>query len=134
MRPFVTFLARGLLLILCAAITNVIPMGCGPQARAPARPKLVPMDAAWAGGADGGAFFRCVFDFSSGLDACAVYNDYTGTEDVQGLFRIKGRSKAKDARRFAYSGFDGRKIYLKDGSILEPIPGSGTGVDAVPEQ
>jgi len=55
------------------------------------------------------------------MNRCSVYNDYTGRLEAQGLFKISGPSRAEDCSRFAYSAFDGKRIYLKDGSVLTPV-------------
>jgi hypothetical protein len=105
----ITFLIAGLGTMACT--THVSP---------PPRPKGVPADALWAGGADGGSFIRCSYDAGTDLNMCSAYNDRTGRLEIQGQFTITGPTRAKDVWRFEYSGFDGRRIYLTDGSVLAP--------------
>lgn len=93
-------------------------MACTRRAVPPPRPRGVPEAAVWAGGVDGGSFIKCTFEPADSLNKCSVYNDYTGRLEVDGLFRISGPSKADDVGNFTYSAFDGRRIYLKDGSVL----------------
>lgn len=104
-----------LLPILLVAITAT---DCDQRGLPPPRPNGIPSDASWAGGPDGGSFIKCSFDAVSGLNFCAVYNEFTGGLVVEGQFRISGRSRPQDVANFAYSGFDGARIYLLDGSVL----------------
>lgn len=94
-------------------------MACSSHVSPPPRPKGVPADAVWAGGADGGSFIRCSYDAGTSLNVCSAHNDHTGRLEVQGQFTITGPTRAKDVGRFEYSGFDGKRIYLRDGSVLE---------------
>lgn len=64
----------GMLLLL--ALFNAT--SCTEHVSPPPRPKGVPADAVWAGGADGGSFIKCSYDASTGLNFCIVYNDFTG--------------------------------------------------------
>jgi len=41
--------------------------------------------------------------------------------EAEGFFKISGPSRADNVGRFSYSGFDGKKIFLKDGSMLTPL-------------
>ncbi len=104
-------------LLVLASVATVACMG---RVSPPPRPKGVPLDAVWAGGVDGGSFISCSYNAANGLNLCAVYNDYTGQREAQGQFKISGPTRAEDVGRFAYSAFDGKKIYLKDGSVLAP--------------
>jgi hypothetical protein len=104
-----------LLLLSLFAVTS-----CMEHVSPPPRPKGVPADAVWAGGADGGSFIKCSFDPSAGLNFCTVYNDFTGKIEAEGRFAISGPARPEDVTEFSFSGFDGKKIYLKDGSILNP--------------
>jgi hypothetical protein len=110
---------KNLIPIVVAALLVV---GCSRRISSPPRPSGVPADAVWAGGADGGSFIKCAFDSATGLDLCSVFNDYTGETEARGRYRVDGKSRAQDAGQFAYSAFDGKKIYLKDGSVLSPSP------------
>jgi len=96
-------------------------VGCYSHVSPPPRPQGVPTDAVWAGGSDGGSFIRCEFDASSAMDFCSIFNDHTGQLDAQGKYGVSGKSKPQDVARFEYSGFDGHRIYLRDGSVLAPV-------------
>lgn len=95
--------------------------GCTEHFSPPPRPNGVPADAVWSGGADGGSFIKCSYNLAGDLNECSIYNEYTGQVDVEGSYKINGPTLARDVDRFLYSGFDGHKIYLKDGSILVPV-------------
>ena len=110
---------RPLILII---VTALFVVSCSRQPSPPPRPNGVPADALWAGGSDGGSFIKCDFDSATALDVCSVFNDHTGETEARGQYRVDGRSKAQDAARFEYSAFDGKRIYLKDGSVLSPSP------------
>jgi hypothetical protein len=111
--------AVSLLLALCL-------VGCRSHVNPPPRPQGVPADAVWAGGSDGGSFIRCEFDAASAMDFCSVFNDHTGQLDAQGKYGVNGKSKPQDVARFEYSGFDGHRIYLRDGSVLVPVANADT--------
>jgi len=98
----------------------VIVTSCMNHVSPPPRPKGVPADAVWAGGADGGSFIKCYYEPSTRLNFCTVYNDFTGKIEAEGRFTIRGSMRPEDVSQFSFSGFDGKKIYLKDGSILIP--------------
>jgi hypothetical protein len=98
----------------------VVVVGCSTRVNPPPRPKGIPVDAVWAGGTDGGSFIKCAFEAKTALDTCSVFNDRTGELEAQGEYKLTGRSRAQDAVQFKYSGFDGHRIYLMDGSVLVP--------------
>lgn len=104
-------------MFLAAALVST---ACTGPASPPPRPEGIPAAAVWAGGVDGGSFITCSYDATAGLNICAVYNDFTGRLEVEGEFDISGPTRAPDVGQFAYSGSDGKKIYLKDGSVLTP--------------
>ncbi len=93
-------------------------LGCTKHSNEHVRPKGVPTDAVWAGGADGGSYIKCVYNSKDGLLYCTVYNDYTGDVRANGPFKITGPSKPENVSKFKYSGYDGKKIYLLDGSVI----------------
>lgn len=104
--------------LLIAALLFSAVAACSRRAIPPPRPQGVPEAAVWAGGVDGGSFIVCEFDSVFRLNRCSVYNDVTGRLEVEGHFEISGTSKAENVSSFRYSAVDGRRIYLKDGSIL----------------
>jgi len=66
-------------------------------------------------------FIECSYDLESMLNKCTAYNDHTGGIEATGNFKIAGPSRASEADKFSYSGFDGKRIYLMDGSVLTKI-------------
>lgn len=114
-------MSRRALLVLVLLSMAFLWSACRRRAIPPPRPEGVPNTAVWAGGVDGGSFIRCSFESGDSLNRCSVYNDYTGRLEAQGPFKISGPSRAEDFNRFAYSAFDGKRIYLKDGSVLTPV-------------
>lgn len=101
-------------------LTVISVAGCSSKVSAPARPNGVPANAIWVGGADGGSFITCSYDPRSAVNLCTVYNDHTGQIEAEGPFKITGPTGPADVDGFQYSAFDGREIYLSDGSVLSP--------------
>lgn len=97
----------------------------GDERRTPQRPTGVPPDAVWAGGAEGGAWIRCVAE--GARNRCSVYNDFTGQLETEGLFVIRGTQAGVPRNELGYNGFDGTSIYLLNGKVLVPaeVPDAG---------
>jgi hypothetical protein len=108
------------IVVALSLLVLLLGTGCHRQGHEPARPKGVPPEAVWAGGPDGGSFFLCIYDKSTGTYQCTVYNDFTGKVDATGHFKASGSANMQGSGALEYSGFDGRTIYLKNGGILEP--------------
>ena len=90
------------------------------QAYAPMhRPKLVPRQALWVGGPDGGSYIDCHDVKTLNYDDCTIYNDWTGAVKATGHFTLKGQNRAATSTELKYSVFDGNEIYLD----LPPVDG-----------
>ncbi len=127
-------------ILIAVGLTAILLPGA--VASAPARPEIVPKEAVWAGGADGGAWILCdriskepwgpVFQ-------CMIYDDYAGSVLARGLYVISRRQKGKFQRvqRFEgqprYNFFDGHllglegdKLFMVPHGVIEyPFPGGG---------
>jgi hypothetical protein len=97
-----------------------------------ARPTGVPADAVWAGRGGHGHFISCGYGMGRELIPCRVFNDQTGAVEAEGRFALTGIPRDTSPQRFRYSFFDGKRIYLQDGSVLNPSREPAT--DGGPEQ
>lgn len=98
----------------------LVGLGCMKRTHEPPRPKQVPSEAVWAGGADGGSFIACTFDEKSGSLFCKIYNDFSGVLVAEGHYNSGRLSRPIDTNKLKFSGFDGKRIYLSDGLVLTP--------------
>jgi hypothetical protein len=94
-------------------------LSCGPSELRPARkPSGVPVDAVWAGGADGGAYIRCSIDLDRDVDRCTIWNDYTGQTAGPHDYRLQKEHRAARASELKFLGAGGESIFLQNGLIL----------------
>ena len=107
---------------LAAGLGSVLA-ACTPKASAPPRPSTVPPSAIWAGGVDGGAWFECEVAASGQSNRCTIYNDYTGAVWMQGQFALRVEKRGATKEELAYEAFDGIRIHLRGGKVLDPIDG-----------
>jgi len=87
----------------------------------PPRPPSVPEKAVWAGGEDGGAWIDCSLDTEKNADFCTVYSDRSGEIRARTHFVLKGSGVGISEAELSYLGFDGLRIYLKEGRYLVPL-------------
>ncbi len=94
---------------------------------------MVPAEAAWAGGVDGGAWIVCGYTTKepfTGYD-CTIFNHPSGTVWAEGSFALvrpsaSGGLPEVPAGPFAggplktFSAYDGESIHLANGSLLVP--------------
>ncbi len=97
----------------------------------PLRPLGVPVDARYSGGMDGGVWIRCLpMDVAKGRYHCTVYQDNSGEIRTIGNYQMN-RLIWKDKREMLLkssndyfslmlNGFDGVRIFLSAGYLLEP--------------
>jgi hypothetical protein len=89
------------------------------SSHAPPRPKGVPAEAIWAGGADGGEFIL-MRPARNGVYSTKIYNDQIGELEFDGALKLDGPSgptiDVKDPK--TYSGWDGEVMHLRDGRTL----------------
>ena len=85
--------------------------------------KVGPNDSFWLGGADGGVFIDIKDDDDPNdqIYVGTIYNDGDQTIWYQGPFKLVSTSAFAVDNRDLYSFWDGEKLYLKDGSYLEPV-------------
>ena len=91
--------------------------GCHTPVVVPPRPASVPAEAVWAGGADGGAWIGCALPLGRATNTCTVWDD-DGRHWLTAKF--ERRRVVRDAAAVTALGFNGRRIGLSDGSVLEP--------------
>lgn len=87
------------------------------------RPADVPLDAAWIGGADGGAYVRCSVDSARNADHCEVWNDNNGDLVESGYYQMRGQARAateQELKTISFPDFDGH-IELTDGIWLDRL-------------
>lgn len=94
--------------------------GCSEPAalRPKQRPANVPSSAVWAGGADGGAYLRCVVDSQRNVDRCEIWNDFTGELVASGDYQLAKEHRAATYTELKFSGAVNDFIYLSDGRVL----------------
>ncbi len=101
-----------------------VECGCGPAAplKPRTRPELVPSDALWVGGADGGAYVLCAVDAAHNVNPCNVWNDQTGQLVESGNYQLRdeGRAATKSELRISFPDFNGL-IYLSGGLVLKHV-------------
>ncbi len=107
---------------ILALALGLLLWGCNTQVTPPPRAVGIPMDAVWAGGTDGGAWFKS--RQQGRLYYCQVFNDQTGDVWAEGFFKAAGNLEkmAKD-NNLKYEWFDGKRIQLEGGVFLEPVQG-----------
>ncbi len=104
-----------LLLILAAA-------GCSSKVTPPPKPALVPSNAVWAGGPDGGSFIECDVDAEHNVNRCLAYNESTGDVKGGGFFQLSGPARAARSDELRFRAFDGDRIYLEKGMLIPTQP------------
>jgi hypothetical protein len=102
---------------LCVVLFATFTADCGRDV--PRRPQNVPVSAVWVGGKDGGVFISCSFSHSSEPNACTIYSDTTGQIEMDGQFTSRKASIGVPLDARAFRSFDGSRIYLRNGTILE---------------
>jgi hypothetical protein len=116
------------------AVAALAVAGCQKDG-APDRPKSVPPDAVWAGGADGGAWIHCaaVRQGKPGRFFCKLFDDQAGKAWASGRFLLEATGSQGPAAALAaaatmtvddlrdrYDAFDGERILLDGGFALVP--------------
>lgn len=105
------------------AIVFVFMLSCTFRTADPPRPKGVPPEAVWVGGPDGGVFL-IVREATGAPDTylLTVYHDRTGEVWYNGPAAVQppGKGKLEPARAETFSGWDGEKLILTDGRVLQP--------------
>ena len=109
---------------LCAVaylIFSTCLVGCdGPAELRPKNPPVgVPVDATWAGGADGGAYIKCSFDADRKVDSCSVWNDFTGYSSGPHDYLLVKEHRAAMNSELQYIGAGGDSIFLQHGLVLQ---------------
>jgi hypothetical protein len=96
-------------------------VGCdGPvELRPKNRPANVPVDAIWAGGADGGAYIKCSVDSVRHVDSCSVWNDFTGESTGPHDYLLVKEHRAAMNSELQYTGAGGGSIFLQNGLVLQ---------------
>jgi len=84
----------------------------------PPRLPSIPSEAVWVGGVDGGVWIWC--KEARDLNFCTVYNEHSGEEWKHGGFVVEGTHEGVSSRELQYDYFDGERIGLQDGRVLEP--------------
>jgi hypothetical protein len=101
--------------LLAAAI---VLAGCrGNYYEDPVRPAKVPKNASWTRTSDGIVWILC--KGGKGGDQCTVYSASTGSILIKGTFLLVGTSKGLAADKLSYDYFDGKRILLNDGRMLQ---------------
>lgn len=115
----------------------VFVLACTPSPSAPPRPLAVPSTAAWAGGADGGAWVDCwrVADVLRQHDGaahpelddrfdCTIHSE-RGTIDAKGRYRLLdvedglALRPAREPRRvLRFTGWDGCRLHADPNRVL----------------
>jgi hypothetical protein len=99
----------------------LVVLSCRSVANPPPRAPGIPLEAVWAGGADGGAWLLCTVE--SRRNRCTIYNDHTGQVWARGIFVLEGRQEGVPKAELRYSSFDGRAVHLQDGRTLVQLSG-----------
>jgi hypothetical protein len=105
--------------LLATAASIAIGLACRSASGPPRRATGVPAAAVWAGGADGGAWILCQPGGVS--NDCEVY-DEDGSLMLRGQFIVAGAHRAASRAELRYTACDGERIFLANGSVLEPKP------------
>lgn len=87
----------------------------------PDRPKGIPLSAQWAGSVDGGAWIECRIEPQLNMNYCVAYNYQSGEVSTEGYYRMSDTKDAAQRDELLLDGFDGARIYLANGRVLEPI-------------
>ena len=112
---------------LILVVLSVSMASCRGSYETPARPTGVPPSAAWAGGADGGAWIECTVNNQKNSNYCTIYWHNTGEIVSKGHFRLRGVGNAAKEAQLSYEAFDGTSIYLLGNLVLDPVPRSSKG-------
>ena len=97
-----------------------ILLGCGtPEVS----PQLGPNGSFWVGGADGGVYIFIEDDENKTDDMYQGVIYYEADQSVwySGKFKYNKSDILKTSDRSIYDGWDGEKLFLKDGSYLSAI-------------
>lgn len=92
--------------------------GCHSKVTPPPKPPLVPANAVWAGGPDGGSFIECDVDAEHNVNRCLAYNESTGDVTGGGFFQLSGSARAARSDELRFNAFDGNRIYLEKGMLI----------------
>jgi len=87
--------------------------GCHSKVTPPPKPPLVPANAVWAGGPDGGSFIECDVDAEHNVNRCLAYNESTGDVTGGGFFQLSGSARAARSDELRFNAFDGTGSILK---------------------
>ncbi len=99
------------------ALPLLLLIACHGEVQAPERPATVPPDAVWVGGPEAGAFLR-VRPAGATEWQVELYHDATGAPLESGRFSLKG-APLDEVKALDATGWDGRKILLRNGGWLE---------------
>jgi hypothetical protein len=77
------------------------------------RPSGIPANAVWAGGPDGGSYFRCTVDQARNINPCTIWNDETGSVILSEDFWVGGEDRAATSEELEYGWYDGLVIGLR---------------------
>jgi hypothetical protein len=101
-------------------VLSISLVSCGKPAelRPPHRPAEVPIDAVWAGGADGGAYIKCTVDAVRNVDRCSIWNDFTGKSTEPEDYMLLREHRAATDYELQYTGAANDSIFLQHGMIL----------------
>ena len=91
----------------------------------PPRPKDVPPQAVWDGGAKEGSFILCDVDLKKNVNHCTIYHASSGIIWTNGDFQLVPGNRAARTAELNYAGYDGVVIHLTNGSILAEVPTKG---------
>jgi hypothetical protein len=75
------------------------------------------------GGADGGAYIRCIAEIAKNVDHCELWDDYTG-EGVSADYQVRGEARAATEQELQATkspDYNGH-IYLGNGIWLDRLP------------
>lgn len=104
----------GSLLLVCFLFS------CSPTP--PARHPNVPSTAVWTGGFEGGSWIDCLPEpaTENGF-SCSIFHEDTGELVMKGTFVAHGAEVREGAAALRFEGFDGDRILLHGGGVLEPL-------------
>ena len=98
--------------------TSLVSCGKPAELRPQHRPAEVPIDAVWAGGADGGAYIKCTVDAVRNVDRCSIWNDFTGQSIGPQDYVLLRENRAATESELQYTGAATDSIFLQHGMIL----------------
>ena len=118
--------------IIVSGFILAIIIGC--SAKAPQRPKGIPLGAVLVRGADGGVWIICnQLRPKENIFQCQVFNDSDGRIWASEQYNLResiwysDQQKPSDlpvipiTQNLKYSGFDGTMIYLQDSLVMLPV-------------